>query len=270
MCEPGYVKWIHSAFDDCIVTPRDMISFAVGLLSNFLWIVSAAPQITKNFRMKKVEGQSPCFFGFLLLGDILSLAGILLAGGIATQIITQSLYVFLDGVMFLQYLYYNYVRRKIKEDDLTAKTEEEIIEFTPDSSGPSYTGLLTALMVNTVSAACDYSAPYKGKELIGTIFGWLGCIEYCTSGSPQIRKNHARKKVSNISPIYIAFVIGGNGTYVLAVVIRSLDPSFLWQQAPWIIGSLGPMISDSIIAIQMCIYGVDKDECKEDTEAITA
>ena len=48
MCDPGAVKWIETAFGECVITTTDKWSFIVGMLSNLCWIVSSAPQIYQN------------------------------------------------------------------------------------------------------------------------------------------------------------------------------------------------------------------------------
>lgn len=257
MCEPGYVEWIKVIFGDCVITVKDKVAFSVGLLSNVLWILSAAPQIRRNFKNKRVDGQSPFFFGLLFCGDVLSLIGLFIIGGIATQIITQSLYCLLDGVMFSQFIYYNYIKKKKQETLLGCDSVTSLNSLQDSYSCPA--GALLTVMVASANAF-DINEPYRGKNLLASIFGWLSCFEYCFSGVPQIIKNHKRKKVSNISPMYIILIIFGEGTYALAVMLRSVDLQYLWQLAPWIIGCFGPLTTDLIIAIQMWKYGLDMAE----------
>jgi hypothetical protein len=202
------------------------------------------------------------------MGDILSLIGILLTHGIATQIITNTLYVILDGTMVTQFVFFNYVCGT--KDKLT---------MTPDSSGGDhsaevkYTEMEAPLSMDSdighaelpvallgvsammgSAAAMDWGRPYRGERLIGTIFGWMGCFGYMLSGEPQIHKNMDRQSVEDVSPFYLGLIVCGNGTYTLAVMLRSLDPDFLWQQAPFLLGSVWPMVADIIVGFQMCYY----------------
>lgn len=261
MCDSGSIEWIYDLFGDCISTTRDKISFAVGLSSNFLWICSAIPQIYQNCVTKKVTGQHPFFIGALLMGDILSLIGLLITHGLATQIITNSLYVLLDGIMFTQYVVFNYcckgdysdAKEIMDESDENGMVEEErIFQLENECAAPSGIAMLSAMAAT--ATAMDWSTPYNKENLIGTIFGWCGCMGYMLSGEPQIHKNCDRQSVEDVSPYYLGLIISGNATYTIAVCIRSMDPSFLWQQAPWIIGSIWPMCADIVVCFQMCYY----------------
>jgi hypothetical protein len=265
MCEGEGVRWIYDVFGDCIVTTRDMVAFAIGLSSNLLWICSAVPQIYQNCVTKRVRGQHPFFIGALLMGDILSLIGILLTHGLANQIITNTLYVILDGTMVTQFVVFNYCCSH--EEVMIASGSD------PSTDSPKYTdveaplniepdlthGDIPAVAVGVSllagsGMAFDWGRPYRGDRLVGTIFGWLGCFGYMLSGEPQIHKNIDRQSVDDVSPFYLGLIICGNGTYTLAVMLRSMDPNFLWQQTPFILGSIWPMLADIIVSFQFCYY----------------
>ncbi len=68
ICEPAqisgydYSTWIAQVFHDCVYTPTDYISFALGMLSLALYMVSMVPQLWSNYCRKTVEGLS---LGFL-------------------------------------------------------------------------------------------------------------------------------------------------------------------------------------------------------------
>ena len=111
MCEPGAIRWIEVAFNDCIVTSRDKVSFAVGLISNVVFLVSAVPQIVMNFKTKSVDGQSILFLLLLLIGSVFNLVGVLVTKGLITQILTGIFYVLSDGILLTQYILYTYIRK---------------------------------------------------------------------------------------------------------------------------------------------------------------
>jgi uncharacterized protein with PQ loop repeat len=272
MCEGHAIEWIYDLFGDCIITPRDKTSFAIGLSSNFLWVCSAIPQIYQNFRTKRVKGQHPFFIGALLLGDIFSLIGILITHGLATQIITNTLYVILDGTMFAQFVIFNYIYQNADAVSLPNREgacDSTLLPSADTGSVPELpsTAIILGAMAVTANAEMDWKSPYEGEKLIGTVFGWLGCIGYMLSGEPQIHKNMDRKSVDDVSPYYLALIIAGNGTYTLAVMMRKVDMSFWWAQAPWLLGSIWPMCADIIVACQMCYYGRD---CHDFTAAESA
>jgi len=242
-CQTGYIVWIYDVFADCIVTKKERTSFYIGLLSSVIWIISAFPQILTTYKIKKVEGISPFLFSCLFIADIMSLIGNLLTGGIASQILLAALYIVLDGTMYFQFLYY---RSKNK----TTHKQEDDEEKLESSSGNA-----AIILAATTAASIDWSKPYSGSNLVGTLFGWLSAIIYISSRIPQVRLNCKRKHVTDLSPFYFLCTISGNTTYLLSLFIRSTEGNFLWKQAPWITGVVVPLSCDIITAFQMCIYG---------------
>ena len=253
MCEKG-IQWIYSAFNDCIVSPTDKWSFAIGMVSNIVWVISAFPEIYTICRTKKVDGISPFLFTFLVSGDVLSLIGNILTGGLATQIITCILYILCDGTMLLQYIYHKCIKPRCYKDG--EKSEVNEVNQEVDESGIPVMGAAGIVVATAVTAAVDYSLPYTGTTLIGSIFGWFSSIVYISSRVPQVVLNFKRRHVSNLSPYYFLCTITGNTTYFLSLLIRDRSGQFMWKQAPWLVGSLGPLSLDITTAIQMCVFGV--------------
>ena len=251
MCEGG-IEWIYDAFNDCIVSTSDKWSFAIGLISNIVWVISAIPEIYTICRTKNVDGISPFLFSFLVTGDVLSLIGNILTGGLATQITTCILYIICDGTMLLQYIYHKCIKGRC-----SGKNQDENSKDTPvDESGlPSVEAAGIVIATAVAAASIDYAEPYRGTTLIGSIFGRLSSIVYISSRIPQVVLNFKRKFVSNLSPFYFACTITGNTTYFLSLLIRDTGAEFMWKQAPWIVGSLGPWACDITTAIQMCVFG---------------
>ena len=261
-CEGNYVKWIQTIFGECVITTRDKWSFAMGMISNLIWIISSSPQMVQNCRTRIVEGQSPFFFSLLFTGNVLSLVGLLINGGLVTQYITSTLYVLLDGFLFLQFVMYTYCcpptnseKTKHMHENPEEPEENETIE--DGSHSQLYIAGSSALLTAAASAKTDFATPYNKSNIVGTIFGWCGALIYLGSRIPQVVKNIKSKKVRDLSPFYVILAICGNGTYALSLFIKSTDGSYLWSQAPWIVGCFGPMSCDVIFLIQMCIYGYE-------------
>ncbi|KAK8889320.1 PQ loop repeat-containing protein 2 [Tritrichomonas musculus] len=281
MCDPGAIKWIESAFGECVVTARDKWSFGIGMVSNLMWVVSSAPQIYQNCKTKRVDGQSPFLFSLLETGNILSLIGIIITHGLLTQIITAFLYAFLDGIMFTQFIYYRYCRKnrkdksedqadeKISEDDDDGPNTQNVTETESDynangSNGSSHVGGLAAgLLIAAAEAKVDYKAPYVKDQLVGSLFGWIsGCV-YIGSRIPQVIQNFKNHKVIDLSPIYVSFAIFGNTTYFLSVIIKSTERNYMWKQTPFLFGALGPLSCDVLFLFQMCFLGLQTGPTKE-------
>ncbi|OHT05445.1 PQ loop repeat family protein [Tritrichomonas foetus] len=288
-CDEGAIKWIATAFGDCIYTPRDQLSFWVGMISNVIWIISASPQYYRNCVSKNVDGQSPFFSSLIFAGNVLSLVGVFVTHGLPTQIITQVLYVILDGLLFAQYLMFRFCCRKPLPDeesvesidgenkgeisDLEKNYDESSSTPTPSEqvkeegiNSPSMIGGVAMLVAQAAATATnttrgapvapssgiDYGIPYRGDNLIGSLFGWAGTAIYIGSRVPQVIKNF-KEGVSSFSALYMLFMLLGNLTYALSIFIRSLDPDFLWLQTPFIVGALFPMTCDGITFFQIII-----------------
>ena len=242
-CLSGYIPWIYNIFGDCVVNTKDRVSFYFGLVSTIIWIISAIPQIYTNYKSKRVEGISPFLFSFLLLGDVLCLIGNILTGGMATQIMTSIVYILLDGSMYLQYLYYRSINSNENET-----SKDNNIENRDSKNIAPVLGVIVAAMF-------DWGAPYRGSNLIGTIFGWFSSLVYISSRIPQVQLNFKNKFVANLSPFYFICAVLGNLTYLASLGIRSLNGNFLWMQAPWILGAFGPLFCDITTLIQMMVFG---------------
>ena len=268
MCEDG-IKWIYETFNDCIVTTTDKWSFAIGLCSSCFWTIANFPQVYTIYKTKSVEGISPFLFSCLFLGDTLSLFGCILNNGLVTQILTYMFYIGLDSVLLFQYIYYRFIRKccaKRSEDEYSGLKKAHDMPLTNDSAGTLLLG--SAVTAAVIASSVDYSLPYTGKALIGSIFGWCSATICMTSRIPQVILNFKRRFVSNLSPYFFACTILGNVTYFLALIIRNQSPQFMWKQAPWLVECLGPLTCDIITAFQMCIFGFSTKDYDENVERL--
>ncbi|OHT04118.1 PQ loop repeat family protein [Tritrichomonas foetus] len=288
-CGPGAIKWIENVFNDCIITTRDKWSFAIGLISSVVFLVSSLPQIILNFKEKKVDGQSPFFFSLLFLASILNIIGVFITKGLITQIIQGIIYCILDGILFFQFIAYKYIMKTndVQNDDQNLKSlhdssnsssssESSDSDDSDDSDTTSNTdghkhrdsqgnvdgirtgGLATAALVGEVSAATNWAAPYKGDQIVGTMFGWVATVIYICSRVPQIMKNVKLQSVGDLSAFYFFLSIAGNFTYSFSVFLRNIESNYLWKQAPFLAGALGPLVCDVIVLSQMAYYGKPK------------
>ena len=256
-CENG-VKWIKDVFGECVVTGKDNASFYLGLLSSLISLISSLPQIIQNCKTASVLGQSPFFFLLLFVGSIASLVGLLVNGGLVTQFIQAVVFVILDGILVIQYFFYGIILKKCcrRNNEETIVTEREPLreENQENDQTPEFSSSVFAIGASAV--AVNYAAPYSGKELAGTIFGWVSAIIYTSSRLPQLYKNIKTSQVGDINPLYIIFSFLGNFSYCLSIFVKSLDPQWCWEQTPWIIGAAGPCLCDILLMVQMCIYGI--------------
>lgn len=255
MCDEGAIKWIEDVFDDCIITARDKWSFAIGLISTVIFLVSSIPQIVLNFKEKKVDGQSPFFFSLLFCGSASNLIGVLITHGLITQIIQGVCYCLLDGILFGQFIVYKYIIKTNRDEEceLTYDDSQLGSDDINDSGNPSTGALATAALISTGSAT-DWARPYQKDQIVGSIFGWIATVIFTVSRLPQIIQNAKQQAVDNLSPFYFILSISGNFTYSFSVFLRSLESNYLWKQAPFLAGSIGPLACDLIVLIQMLYY----------------
>lgn len=253
-CDSGYVEWIHKVFGECVITPRDKWSFGVGMFSNLIWLISSTPQYIQNCKTKHVDGQSPFFFSLLFSGNVFSLIGLLINGGLVVQIIQAIIYVILDGILFSQYIYYRCCFQECCVDQMKKNKSDarELSDENDEIMSPSMAGVAAA----AVLAAVDYAYPYRKADLVGTLFGWASAAIYISSRIPQVIKNFKDRTVGDLSPMYVIFAVLGNGTYLMSIFIKSLEPQFCWNQMPWIVGAGGPCLCDITFLFQMCCYGL--------------
>jgi uncharacterized protein with PQ loop repeat len=263
-CPEGSIEWIANIFGDCVVTKRDKWSFAVGMLSNIIWLVSSTPQFVQNYRTKSVDGQSPYFFSLLLIGSICSLIGLIVNKGLATQIIQSIIYVLLDSILFGQYVYYRNCYKSCHEDSFEGIQDGHEIDESENSSkfgrGVAFAG---------VSAAVDFAYPYTGKELVGTMFGWVSTTIFVASRIPQLKKNIQTKMVKDVNPLYITLSVFGNGSYLASLWIKKFTAQYNWNQMPWIVGAAFPMLCDITALVQMAIWGRGETEEHPEGEDIS-
>lgn len=239
------VEWIKKLFGDCIVTTRDKVSFTMGMISNLIWFVESVPEIVVLCRTKDNTGISLFFFLFIVVGDLSGLIGNILTGLMATQMCTYLILLCFHVFLLLQYSYY---RCKAKKLAVEVSDQEE------DSNNLIVPAVVSACAV-AVSASVDYGEPYRGEQIIGSLFGWVSGVIYTSSRIPQVALNFQRKFVLNLSPFYFVCTISGNITLLSSIFIRDNSAQYLWKQMPFIMGVLGPLCCDVITCFQMCIFG---------------
>lgn len=248
-CEGDYVEWIYKYFNDCISTPREKVSFAIGSFSNILWLVCSVPQIYHNCRSRHVESFSPFYFILICTADVLSLIGGLIVKVNFTQVLTGFIYVALDITLLTQYAIYH--KRAMNNEAAVDDINQELSPTKQHDSDIPIMGI--APLMPILAASIDYSIPYTKDYLYGSLSGWMSFFIYTVSRIIQLRKNIKQRVLTDYSHLYVAILVTANATYSTSIFTKSLDEEYLWKQTPWILGSLVPMTFDIITAIQLCV-----------------
>jgi solute carrier family 66 (lysosomal lysine-arginine transporter), member 1 len=110
------------------------------------------------------------------------------------------------------------------------------------------------------------------QETIGLILGYISALCYLVARIPQIVMNYRAKScegkwgkrgcsarpVANIQAglalLFFLLSMTGNFTYGASLIAYSQDGSYLLTALPWLLGSLGTIVEDSIIFAQFRMY----------------
>ncbi|XP_034501261.1 lysosomal amino acid transporter 1 homolog isoform X2 [Ailuropoda melanoleuca] len=103
------------------------------------------------------------------------------------------------------------------------------------------------------------SKPFTQQEIIGFVIGSVSSVLYLLSRLPQIRTNFLRKSTQGISYSLFALVMLGNALYGASVLLKhpevgQSEGSYLLHHLPWLVGSLGVLLLDTVISIQFLVY----------------
>ncbi|KAF5403850.1 hypothetical protein PHET_02736 [Paragonimus heterotremus] len=106
---------------------------------------------------------------------------------------------------------------------------------------------------------------------IGYILGFLSSVMYVSSRFPQILRNWQRGSTEGLCVILFCLALVGNASYGLQIFLTSLDPRFLLNSLPWLIGSVGVLLLDLIATLdkrEACENWRAKDRLKSSLLAI--
>jgi uncharacterized protein with PQ loop repeat len=218
-----------------------MVGFSLGLLSTLIWAYAQIPQVILNFRNKSVVGLSGVFVTLIVVGDLCNLIGIIIVGGLATQIITASWFLLCDSICFFQWVYYICVKPRCWPYILATPS------IVPIPGIP--------LLAQFASAS---PGPYEPPQLWGTILGWASALCYLSSRYPQISENYRRKSTEGVSSQYFLSAIFGNISYAMSIFLQDTSWPYIWKQFRWLAGSLGNLFWDFGLISQFIRYRNDK------------
>lgn len=238
-----YIKWIFDLFGECIGTVQEKASFGLGLTSTLLWMYAQLPQIWINFKRQNADGLSLYFLILLVVGDICNLIGAYINGGLLTQIITAIWFLFVDLCATSQYAYYTWILPRCKPGERLLNSTESQLSI---SAVP--------LFVATAAAAQLQSNPYDKDMIVGTLLGWLSFTAYFSSRQPQIWKNCRRHNTDGLSYQFFISAVLGNATYAASIFLKDTSWKYIWQQFPWLMGSVGLLPFDFIVLFQFLYY----------------
>ncbi|XP_034875517.1 lysosomal amino acid transporter 1 homolog isoform X1 [Mirounga angustirostris] len=196
-------------------------------------------------------------------GDSCNLIGSFLADQLPLQSYTAAYYVLADLLMLALYFHYKFKKRP----SLRSTPINSVLLFILGvlcafpllrTAGP-VAAPREVFRGRTLLSVEPGSKPFTRQEIIGFAIGSVSSALYLLSRLPQIRTNFLRKSTQGVSYSLFALVMLGNTLYGLSVLLKNpaagqSEGSYLLHHLPWLVGSLGVLLLDTVISIQFLAY----------------
>ncbi|XP_058427082.1 lysosomal amino acid transporter 1 homolog isoform X1 [Marmota monax] len=196
-------------------------------------------------------------------GDSCNLIGSFLADQLPLQTYTAIYYVLADLMMLTLYFHYKFKKRP----SLLSAPINSVLLFIlgtvctmPLLRGTSPVAAQREVFRGrTLLSVEPGNKPFTKQEIIGFVIGSISSVLYLLSRLPQIRTNFLRKSTQGISYSLFALVMLGNTLYGLSVLLKNpevgqSEGSYLLHHLPWLVGSLGVLLLDTVISVQFLMY----------------
>lgn len=196
-------------------------------------------------------------------GDSCNLIGSFLADQLPLQTYTAVYYVLADLVMLSLYFHYKFKKRPSLLSTPINSALLFILGMACAAPLLRTTGPVAArrevFRGRTLLSVEPGSKPFTQQEIIGFVIGSVSSMLYLLSRLPQIRTNFLRKSTRGVSYSLFALVMLGNTLYGLSVLLKNpevgeSEGSYVLHHLPWLVGSLGVLLLDTVISIQFLIY----------------
>lgn len=263
-CPNGSRQWIWDVFGECAQDGWDEASVGLGLISIFCFAASTFPQYIKACKTGNMDQALSLWFLLGWIGgDSCNLIGSFLADQLPLQTYTAVYYVLADLLMLSLYFHYKSKRRPSASSAPINSVLFFILGMACITPLLSRTGSVAAprevFQGRTLLSVEPASKPFTRQEIIGFIIGSVSSLLYLLSRLPQIRTNFLRKSTQGISYSLFALVMLGNTLYGLSVLLKNpevgqSEGSYVLHHLPWLVGSLGVLLLDTIISIQFLVY----------------
>ncbi|KAG4183588.1 hypothetical protein ERO13_A09G118200v2 [Gossypium hirsutum] len=161
-------EWARVYLDDCICSPRDQVSFGLGLISVLSWGVAEIPQIITNYKEKSVEGLSLGFLITWIIGDLFNLFGCVLEPAtLPTQYYMAVLYTMTTLILAAQAVYYGHIYPRLKYNNMCNKDSKEYQPEGVDKIGKSISNFRVKQLTDVDRSSSPIPLPKSspGREL---------------------------------------------------------------------------------------------------------
>ncbi|XP_036855811.1 lysosomal amino acid transporter 1 homolog isoform X2 [Manis javanica] len=276
-CPNGSLQWIWDVFGECAQDGWDEASVGLGLISILCFAAATFPQYIKACKAGNMDQALSLWFLLGWIGgDSCNLIGSFLADQLPLQTYTAVYYVLADLLMLSLYFHYKFKKRP----SLLSAPINSVLLFTVamvcitpllSSAGPA-AAPREVFRARTLLSVEPASKPFTRQEILGFVIGSVSSVLYLLSRLPQIRTNFLRKSTQGISYLLFALVMLGNTLYGLSVLLKNpevgqSEGSYLLHHLPWLVGSLGVLLLDTIISFRV-LRDLQVD-CKISNKAVT-
>uniref|UniRef100_H3ACI2 Lysosomal amino acid transporter 1 homolog n=1 Tax=Latimeria chalumnae TaxID=7897 RepID=H3ACI2_LATCH len=268
---PNGSRWAWNIFYECAIDDRDMTSIIMGLLSILCFMLSSLPQFYRSWRAGNMDKALSLWFLLGWLGgDSCNLIGSFLADQLPLQngiVMVAFFFFFFFFLMLLLFFFFFFKDQKNRHSTMInaacllvvlgmVGTSPWLQRTDSQSLGPVEFKRRTLLSTAADKNGCE---AFTTKEIIGFVIGSVSSLLYLSSRIPQIYTNFLRKSTEGVSFSLFAFIILGNIAYGLSVLLKNPDrgqaeSNYVVHHIPWVVGSLGTLTLDTIIACQFLIY----------------
>ncbi|XP_058874696.1 lysosomal amino acid transporter 1 homolog [Acipenser ruthenus] len=281
LCPNGSV-WVWKGLRECAEDSRDMASVVLGLLSIVCFMVSSLPQYYRSYKSGNMDQALSIWFLLGWLGgDSCNLIGSFLADQLPLQSYTAVYYILADLLMLGLYLYYKMKNRNTEWRSGVLNTVGVFSLLGVSASLSLFKGAglhsdtppgFRGRVLLSLTADENGAESFTSLEIVGFAIGSVSSVLYLCSRGPQIYTNFKRKSTAGVSCFLFALVILGNMTYGLSVLLKNPDRgqaegNYVLHHLPWLIGSLGTLSLDIIIALQFMLYQNPPPEEKSEERA---
>ncbi|EMR09580.1 hypothetical protein PNEG_02166 [Pneumocystis murina B123] len=235
------------------ISIRESLSGIFGAISIAFWLITVYPQLIENYKRKSGDSLSLHFLCLWLIGDIFSLIGSIW-GKLISVIIAVQVYFFLaDLLLILQILYYKRkpsLRSKVRLSTLKGAT---LSQFFVSLAVVIIFGILGWIITVLMGGIKKPELEYNGSSGF-LVVGYIGSFFYLFARIPQIIKNYKSKSTDGLSPLFFAFTVLGNLTYIVSILLIDISRKYILINLPWLLSSFGTLFMDFLIFAQFISY----------------
>lgn len=212
----------------------EIASYAFSILSICFYSVVYYPQFYEIYKTKRADGISVWMLLVWSQADFISLVGTIVLQLEVSLLIVGWYHVFIGLCMTLYTLYYT----------SSGNSSSKTIKL----------GIVTVYYLINLSVCIYLNASWIYNYEAGIAFGWLASVLYIIGRLPQLYLNFKRKSTEGLSVLMYWLTIAGNTSYLISVLVYSIEPEYINLNMPWIIMVVVTVLMDIVVILQAFYY----------------